>query len=219
MNNHLEEKFLAILKLAIVNHDPSHDYSHTVRVLNLARKIQAKEGGSWDIIMPAVIFHDVVFYPKNSVNAEYATQHSADFAEQALLRFPKEYPPQKSLTVQRCIYECSYSKGLKPTSLESSILQDADRLEATGAISIMRTFASCGAMNLPLYNTEDPFYQKELPERQKAGLDLFYTRLLRVEKEMNTRTARLMAKGRTKLLRRFITQFKEELKESGVYND
>ena len=90
--------------------------------------------------------------------------------------------------------------------LEAKILQDADRLEATGAISIMRTFSSTGQMRSPFYHAEDPFSEMRKPNAHEYGLDLFYTRLLLVEDMMHTTSAKMIASKRTAFLKLFLEQ-------------
>jgi uncharacterized protein len=120
--------------------------------------------------------------------------------------------------VINCILECSYSKGLKPSSLESEILQDADRLEATGAISLMRTFSSGGGMNTPLYNPHDPFCKTgKNPSDRSYSLDLLYKRLYKVRDGMYTKTAKTIAKRRHKFLEAFEAELKIELHETNCW--
>jgi len=128
-----------------------------------------------------------------------------------------EYPKEKIPAVQTCIRECSFSKGTPATSLESEVLQDADRLEATGAISIMRTCASSGQMNRKFYDLADPFREYTKPVKFASTLDLFYLRLLIVEKTMHTELGKTMARHRTAFLEQFLLQLKQELSETGEY--
>lgn len=109
------------------------------------------------------------------------------------------------------IYFCSFRKGIVPESIEAKILQDADGLEATGAISIMRTFSSTGQMGRQFYEPSDPFCEKRTPEDLKYGLDLFYTRLLVVESRMHTKTAKEIAGRRTRFSMAFLDELKAEL--------
>lgn len=204
--NHL----LDIAEKKMVNNDPSHDFLHAKRVLALAENIQKKEGGDLEVIFPAALFHDAVIYPKNNPRSKLAPEESAEFVAKELETINK-YPKNKIERVATAIMECSFSKGTKPSSLESKILQDADRLEATGAISIMRTFSSTGQMSRAFYHFDDPFAKKRNPDSLSYALDLFYTRLLKVGKLMNTRTAKEMAKRRTKFLKDFLTELRLEL--------
>src|SRR3972149_2845027 len=96
----------------------------------------------------------------------------------------KEHQPKVLCRQQR------YSKGMVPRTLEGKVLQDADRLDALGAIGIARTFAVGGAEKRPFYNKDDPFCHKRSPNDQEWALDHFYKKLLLLEKKMNTKTAK-----------------------------
>ncbi len=216
MISNLKEKLIKIAEERQVKNDPSHDFQHVLRVLNLAIKIGKSVKADEDIIIPAALFHDTIVYKKNSPESKNESNESAEVATKILSEIA-EYSKEKIDKVRACISECSFSKGIKPDLLESKVLQDADRLEATGAISIMRTFSSCGQMNTPLYDPADPFC-KTGSKNFKSGVDLFYQRLLVVEKTMHTKLAKKMARARTKFLEKFLKQLKRELIESGVFN-
>jgi uncharacterized protein len=151
MNNELKDNLIKIAEERQIKDDPSHDFQHIIRVTNLATKIAESVGADLDIVIPAALFHDTVVYKKNSPESKNEAHESAEVAA-VVLSSIEEYPKEKIAKVQTCIKECSFSKGINPESLESKVLQDADRLEATGAISIMRTFASNGHMNTPFYD-------------------------------------------------------------------
>lgn len=146
MDNIMKDKVIKITKDKFQEGDPTHDISHTLRVLKNAEFIASKENGDLDIIIPSALFHDIICYSKNSEKSKYSSDESANFAVSILKTFP-EYPKYKIPKVHTSITQCSFSKQIDPELLEAKILQDADRLEATGAISIMRTFASAGLMN------------------------------------------------------------------------
>jgi uncharacterized protein len=210
----LQKTLFAIASEMQVKGDPSHDFSHIERVLNLAVDIGKTVNADLDIIVPASLFHDIIVYKKDSKESKNEANESADVAEK-VLRNISEYPSKKIEAVKTCIMQCSFSKGITPNLLEAKVLQDADRLEATGAISIMRTFASCGQMSRPFYDKNDPLCKKStIPFR--SGVDLFYNRLLIVERTMHTKYAKKIAKSRTKFLKEFLTQFEKELKESRI---
>ncbi len=215
MDKSLKEKLIKIAKEKQTKDDPSHDFQHILRVTNLAEKIAQEENADIEIVIPAALFHDSVVYPKNSPQSKNETEESAEYAEQVLKNF-NEYPQSKIEKVKTCIRQCSFSKGIIPDLLEAKILQDADRLEATGAISIMRTFSSGGQMNHPFYLPEDPFYEKTELIPFSSGVELFYKRLLVVEKGMHTKLAKSIARRRTKFLEDFLAELKLELEESGI---
>ncbi len=195
--------------------DPSHDINHVLRVVNLAERIAEQEGADLDIIIPAACFHDIIIYPKDSPQNKNAADESAELTEE-LLESLDDYPTDKIEKVKTAIRQCSFSKGIEPDLLEARILQDADRLEATGAISIMRTFSSGGQMNQKFYKSEDPFCEKGESIPFASGLDLFYNRLLLVEGMMHTDFAKKIAKRRTDFLRAFLDETRTELEESGI---
>ncbi|MCX6735867.1 MAG: HD domain-containing protein [Candidatus Parcubacteria bacterium] len=210
----LQKTLFSIASEMQVKGDPSHDFSHVERVLHLAVDIAKTVNADLDIVIPAALFHDIIVYKKDSKESKNEANESADVAEK-VLRSMSEYPNKKVESVKTCITQCSFSKGITPTLLEAKVLQDADRLEATGAISIMRTFASCGQMGRPFYSKDDPLCKKEaIPFR--SGIDLFYNRLLIVESMMHTKYTKKIARQRTKFLKQFLAQFEKELKESGI---
>lgn len=206
----LKNKLIAIAKEKIPETDVSHDFEHALRVLSNAERIFQEEGGDLEIMIPAALFHDLIVYPKNHPEKHKSQEESAEAAEKILAGFA-DYPQEKIEMVKTCILECSFSKGIVPDMLESKILQDADGLEATGAISIMRTYSSTGQMKRPFYNSEDPFCEKRQPSASEFALDLFYERLLKVADRMHTATAKEIARRRTDFLLDFLKEFKLEL--------
>ena len=214
MNNAIQEKLITALKSKLDN-DLSHDIGHAYRVMGLAMQIAEKENADIDIIVPAALFHDSIVY-KGTKNYYQEHEESAEFARNILLGI-KGYPKEKIEKIAYAISVCSYSKGIMPSTLEAKVLQDADLLESTGAISVMRTFASSTPMHIKsFYNIEDPFCENRGPSPNKYSMDLFFQRLLLVSKRLHTETAKKMAKRRDEFLRVFINEFKEELRESNA---
>ena len=109
------------------------------------------------------------------------------------------------------IRDHSFSKNKTPSTLVGKILQDADRLDAIGAIGIARAFAVSGSDDRPFYNRIDPFCSKRKPNDQKWAVDHFYRKLLKLEKLMNTKSAKIEAKKRTKVLKNFLSELKHEI--------
>lgn len=208
----LKQKLIEQARVYYPGTDPAHDFQHIMRVLKNAEKICAHENADMDIILPAVLFHDAINYPKDSPKAALSSQESAELAIRILENTP-EYPQEKIKDVAYAISVCSFSKGIIPTTLEAKILQDADGLEATGAIAIMRTFASTGQMKRPFYEPEDPFCENRQPSAKEYALDLFYERLLVIINRCHTKTAKNIAQQRTDFLNVFIKQLKNELKD------
>ena len=210
MNAKIRSQLLEIARTRISNDDVSHDFEHALRVLSNAERIAQAEQGDMDVIVPAALFHDLVVYPKNYPDRLKSQDESAVIAKEILTNLGA-FPGRTIENVGICISECSFSKGIVPKLLESKILQDADGLEATGAISIMRTYSSTGQMKRPFYDSQDPFCENRKPDASQFALDLFYERLLKVADRMHTKTAKEIAKRRTDFLRGFLQEFKLEL--------
>ncbi|MDE1828197.1 MAG: HD domain-containing protein [Candidatus Micrarchaeota archaeon] len=212
MDGRLRNKLITITKKMVKN-DISHSFDHIYRVLTLAEKIGRAQRADLDVIVPAALFHDIVVY-KGTAKQHMETEDSAMIAKEILGKI-KEYPKEKIKGVTYVISVCSFSKNINPKTLEAKIVQDADLLEATGAISIMRTFGSSAAMgNRQFFHTKDPFASKRSPDDRKYSLDLFFTRLLIARNRMHTKTARRLSIRRTAFLRSFLRELRSELSES-----
>ncbi len=206
----LRQRLIEEARIVIGDSDPSHDLSHALRVLSNAEYIVNFEGGDLEIIIPAALFHDVVNYQKDDQRAKYAAEESARVIRGILEKLP-DYNGEKIARVETAIIEHPYNNGIRPESLDSKIVQDADRLEATGAIAIMRTFCSTGQMKRKFYNSEDPFCEQREPNSLFYAVDLFYKRLLKIKDLMNTETAKRLAEKRTRYLYDFLEQLREEI--------
>lgn len=212
MNKLLREELINIAKDKMPKDDPSHDINHTLRVLAISEKIAMIEDADFDIVIPSAIFHDVVNYPKNHRKRLHSSKESAEFAKRILNNI-ESFPKDKIEKIYESINLCSFTNGLKSNFLEGKILQDADSLEATGSISIMRTFSSAGVMNRSFYDISDPFCKKRKPDDNKYALDLFFTRLLVIKDRLHTKEAKRIAKGRIEFLKVFLKELRIELSE------
>jgi len=91
------------------------------------------------------------------------------------------------------------------------VLQDADRLDAIGAIGVARCFATCASMGGPLYAPEDPFCDGREPDDKAWGVDHFFRKLLRIPEHLSTPTGRAMAGERVAFLRAYLEQLRREV--------
>lgn len=208
----LRTQLLSISQKYTTRTDVSHDIHHVLRVLKIAEQIAKKYNADLEIIIPAALFHDIIVYPKHSPKSKHETEESAAFAKKWLTKI-KGYPKEKIEIVMEAICQCSFSKGIKPKLIEAKILQDADRLDATGALSIMRTFSSAGQWQKQFFDPVDPFAENRAVDNKSYALDLFFTRLLVVGNMMHTPYAKKLAKRRTKFLKDFLKELKLELLE------
>ncbi len=206
MLNNLQER----TRKSLEGRDPAHDFQHVMRVYKNAELIGRREGADMEILLAASLLHDLVVYPKGSAKTSRSADDSADMAEKWLCG--RGYPQDKIDKICYCIRTHSYSKRLIPVTLEGKVLQDADRLDALGAIGIARTFSVSGSESRTFYNPGDPFWKsgRELDDNEWT-LDHFYKKLLRLKKSMHTKTAIGMAQERTKFMEQFVRQLKKEI--------
>lgn len=189
--------------------DPAHDFEHVLRVYETAKMICTKEKANKKLVLYSVLLHDIASFPKNDKRSKISSTKSSKEAKKILKKF--SFPDEEIKIISNAIKDHSFSKNKKPTSLEGKILQDADRIDAIGAIGIARTFAVGGSENRPFYNKSDPFCSIRNPNDQNWTLDHFYKKLLVIESKMNTKSGKKEAKRRTKILRRFLTDLKREI--------
>jgi uncharacterized protein len=161
-------------------------------------------------LLAAVLLHDIVVYPKGSAKSSKSADDSADMAEKILKGY--RVSKEKIDRISYCIRTHSYSRRLVPATLEGKILQDADRLDALGAIGIARTFSVGGSEDRMFYNPDDPFWKTgRKPDDRQWTLDHFQAKLLRLKDSMHTKAAQEMAEERTRFMEQFIEQLKKEL--------
>lgn len=206
----MQDKIKRKVKRMLEGRGPAHDFYHIMRVYKNAKLIGQREGTNMEILLTAVLLHDLVVYPKGSAKSSKSSDESADLAENILQSYG--YPKDKIDRICCCIRAHSYSKRLIPGSLEGRILQDADRLDALGAIGIARTFSVGGSENRAFYNADDPFCRsdRDLNDVQWT-LDHFQTKLLKLEDSMHTKTAKKIAQERTRFMILFIRQLQKEI--------
>jgi len=192
-----------------ISNDPAHDFDHIIRVYKNAEKLSKKEKANTKLVLCAVLLHDIVNYKKSDKRSKNSSTKSAIRARQILSKYSFSNSEIKIIT--DAIRDHSFSKNKTPSTLEGKILQDADRLDAIGAIGIARAFAVSGAEARPFYNGMDPFCSKRKPNDQKWAVDHFYRKLLKLEKLMNTKSAKIEAKKRTKVLKSFLSELKHEI--------
>ena len=118
---------------------------------------------------------------------------------------------QEIIIISDAIRDHSFSQNKIPKTLEGQILQDADRLDALGAIGIARVFATGGSLKRPFYNIDDPFCKRRIPDDKIWAVDHFFQKLLKLESLMNTKSGKVEAKKRTRILKEFLNQLKQEI--------
>jgi uncharacterized protein len=198
-------RFERRLETLPVARDGAHDIGHCRRVWQLAKRIAADADQDVDplVLLAAAYFHDVVSVTKNHPQRSNASRLAARKARAILtgLRFPAD----RLGAVTHAIEAHSHSAGIKPRTSEARILQDADRMEALGAIGVARLFYMAGQMKTKLFHDTDPAGQRRRRlNDQRYALDHYYKKLRHLSDRMNTSSARAMARNRANLLTGFV---------------
>jgi uncharacterized protein len=192
-----------------LENDSAHDFVHVMRVLKNATMIAKKEKADIGIVTAAVLLHDLVTYPKSDRRSKNSALKSAEESKKILKKHG--FNQGEIEIISDAIRDHSFSRGTIPQTLEAKILQDADRLDALGAIGIARTFAVGGSENRPFYNDKDPFCKRRSPDDKSWTVDHFYKKLLLLEEAMNTKTGRIEAGKRMKIIKKFLNELKKEI--------
>jgi uncharacterized protein len=189
--------------------EPAHDLLHVRRVAGMARTIARTEGADVRIAVAAALLHELFNYPKGHPESHRSGEVCADHAA-AVLR-AEGCGATFVDAVAYAIRVHPFSLGVRGETLEARVLQDADRLDAIGAIGVARCFATCAAMGRPLYAPEDPFCRERAPDDKMWGVDHFHHKLLRVPEHLHTATGKRMAAERAAFLELYLRQLEREI--------
>lgn len=204
----LESALLAAVR-ARASTDSAHDLAHVLRVTASAQHLALAEGAEREVCVAAALCHELLNLPKGHPESHRSGELCAGEAE-ALLR-ATGYSQEHSARAAEAIRTHSWSRGLPPGSLEAAVLQDADRLDAVGALGVARCFATCQQMGRPLYHPEDPFCVRREPEDKLWGVDHFYKKLLRIPHALHTPAARALVQPRRAVMHDFLRALAAEL--------
>lgn len=195
----------------LCQHDSSgHDWWHIYRVVNLAKHIGSKEKADLLVVETAALLHDL-----DDWKLELSDSENLPNARRLLIE--NGATPDFIVRVLTIIKEVSY-KGAgtetRPSSIEGMAVQDADRLDAIGAIGIARTFAYGGYKNQPLHdpNLKPTLHNsyEEYKSTRTSTINHFYEKLLLLKDRLNTKTARDLAVQRHLFMEQFLEQFYAE---------
>lgn len=189
--------------------DSAHDMAHIQRVVQMAKRLAGVEGADLAVVIPAAWLHDCVTLPKNAPNRHEASQLAAAEA----VRFLRSigYPEQHLDNIAHAIVAHSFSAGIAPITLEAQVVQDADRLDAIGAIGVARCLLVGGALQRPLYHPPDPFCEQREPDDFTYTIDHFYRKLFPIGQTLHTQAARDEAARRNAFMQVFLDQLRSEI--------
>ena len=188
--------------------DPAHDLGHIERVVRNARQLTEAENADWSVVMPAAWLHDCVFVAKDSPQWSEGSRLSADSAVAFLKE--KGFPTGDWEAIHHAIAAHSFSAGIATETLEAKVLQDADRIDALGAVGLSRCLMLGGHMGTSLMSPVDPFCEEREPDDSRFTIDHFYRKLLKLENTMKTESGRRLAVERSEVLREFLAQLQRE---------
>ncbi|MDG3007654.1 HD domain-containing protein [Paludisphaera mucosa] len=189
--------------------DAGHDVHHARRVRDNAMRIADREGGDRVVLLAAAYLHDLVSPPKDSPDRARASALSAEAAGPVLRELGLD--EERVAGAQHAIHAHSFSAGVETKTIEARILQDADRLEALGAIGVARTFYTAGLMNSAMFDADDPFAASRPLDDRRYALDHFAAKLLKLPATMKTEAGRALAEERLGVMRAFLDAIAAEL--------
>lgn len=182
------EELIEFLKLAFSSIDKAHDYQHSIRVyLNAVHILEDYSSANKEVVILSALLHDVAdkkLFGDDKLLDDWFEKHHSMY----------EYE------VRKVISEISFSLKIRPTTIESEIVQDADRLDAIGAIGIARVFTYGGAIGRPICS-----------ETEFSSIDHFYEKLLNIVGQMNTTRGYIIAIERHNYMRGFLEELNREV--------
>lgn len=209
MNKDIINNATEYAKSKFKNEFSGHDFFHTLRVYKLACLIAEKEGADLTIVGVSALLHDV-----DDIKLSPSTYKNKDNARRFLAL--QDVDAETIDLICKIIDEVSFlgTDSLVPSTLEGKCVQDADRLDALGAIGIARAFAFGGSHQREMYNPDIPPQEnmngEEYRKSESTSLNHFYEKLFKLRDMMNTETAKKIANERHEFMQNFVNEFLRE---------
>ena len=209
-----KEEIISVVKKYVknkcYNDSTGHDWWHIQRVYNNAMLINKKENADEFIVTIIAFMHDLYDHKFYDGNIEEKLEET--------LKELQIYNYISRKDIENIIYSCAnlgFSANIaerKELSIEGKIAQDADRLDAIGAIGIARTFAYGGKKGNPIYDSNNELVNEEEYKQKgsRTSISHFHDKLLKIKDLMNTDTAKIIAQERHKYLDDFLQEFFDE---------
>lgn len=213
MNKETIERIKIYIEKEFKGETTGHDYWHMIRVWQMSKKIAKKEGGNLFIVELGALLHDIDDWKFNKGSIKAGSEKAA-----VLL---KKYGVDNEIINQVChiIDNISFKGALvknKMKSIEGKIVQDADKLDAIGAIGVARVFAYGASKNREIYNPGvKPILHKSFASYKNSNgtsINHFYEKLLLLKDRMNTKTAKIIAEQRHEFIKNYLKEFFAEWK-------
>jgi uncharacterized protein len=197
---------LVALAGAAAGDDGAHDTNHLHRVWrNATLLMDDYPEADALVVLAACYLHDLVNLPKNHPERHLASRQAAQLASRQLAGMG--FPADKLAATAHAIETHSFSAGIKPETIEAKIVQDADRLDALGAVGLARMFYTAGRMGCALAHADDPMaLQRELDDKAYS-LDHIDVKLATLPAKMQTAAGRRLGQSRLRDLIAFRDSF------------
>ena len=210
MKNHITLT-INFVKEKLEGAEAGHDWFHIERVWKLSKKIAEKEGGNLEVIELSALLHDIADPKFHNGDETLALKISQNFLEE--IHVEDELIEQVLFVIKNISFK-NRAEAPENPPLELQIVQDADRLDAIGAIGIARTFNFGGFKNNLMYHPEiKPNFGMNKEEYKKSNgttINHFYEKLLLLKGLMNTETAKRIASERHDFMLQFLDEFYKE---------
>lgn len=207
MQNELIARTAAYVKEKFENEYSGHDWFHTLRVFRTATRIAEAEGADAETVQLAALLHDVD-------DRKLSPETHADKANARSFLSANNVDESRIDEICRIIGEISFAENCVPSTLEGKCVQDADRLDAIGAIGIARAFAYGGNHNRLMYHPDVKpnlnMSREEYVKSNSTTVNHFHEKLFKLTDMMNTDTAKSIAKERDAYMKAFIAEFLDE---------
>jgi len=205
------DKTIDFVKLSLADAEGGHDWWHIYRVWKTARHIAQNESGDMFVVELGALLHDIADSKFHGGDEEIGPVRARKFLESLQLE------EDVILHVENIISNISFKGGKLPQKFKSpelDVIQDADRLDALGAIGIARTFNYGGHKGRTIYNPEIKpnldLSKEQYKNSDAPTLNHFYEKLLLLKNLMNTETGKQMAEDRHNFMLAYLDQFYKE---------
>lgn len=194
-----------------LSRDPGHDEHHALRVALAALRIGRAEGVPDRHAVAAALLHDIVPVAKDSPDRPRASALCAEEAARILRGLG--WPEEAVADVADAVRDHSFSRGAVPAAPLGRALQDADRLDALGALGVLRTVSTGARMGADYFDPEDPWARRRELDDRRHSVDHFYRKLLRLPGTMTTEAGRREALRRAARMEEFLRWLGDEIGE------
>lgn len=218
--NEMVQRTISYVQQTLQHSEKGHDWLHILRVYRQANFIANYEPGNKLVVALGALLHDIADSKFHGGDESLGPQQARRFLSD--LGLPDVLVDQVVFIVKNISFSSGLS-GIKTSSPELDIVQDADRLDALGAIGIARAFHYGGYKNREIYNPDIPpvsgLSGKAYKNNSGPTLNHFYEKLLLLKDKMNTPTGKKMAQTRHDFLENYLSQFYKEWNEYHILSD